>query len=185
MIKRWLKKMNEPVSFDPLPQSRGQWVFVIIVLVLFVVLSVWADAHAQPELNPNKEKELGHCHGPIENCPSSFGGPELKVGQEMEYFKKGFSQKCKVTEIHKGWFMCWPLDRPHARNGWSVTISTLYGYRILKLAPRPEFKLPSAGRDCIGPEIDVDCVIGEEPDDLGAIADELRYLRKEIEAIKK
>ncbi len=101
--------------------------------------------------------------------------PELKVGQEVELYEDGSLAFCKVTEVHEGWIMCWP--KHYAKNGWSVTLSRLQGYRILKPAPRPEFELPS--------EAWVGSVRPHPTENDQAIADELRWLRKEIEAMKK
>ena len=152
MINRWLKKMNEPVPIDAFPSSWGDWAFLIIALALAVVLSVWSDARAQPE---------------------------LKVGQEVEVsFLDGLSRIGRVVSVRPtspeggmGVFSIISTQR------YEMPMNTISGYRILKPAPRPEFKLSCIENKGKVP-VELPC---ERPTHLQysieAIADELRYLR--------
>ncbi|KKL51083.1 hypothetical protein LCGC14_2299050 [marine sediment metagenome] len=166
-------------------------------LFLLMILLFPSLAHPQSELNPNKEKELGHCHGPIENCPSSFGGPELKVGQEVEiFYDKNSGCRGKVTSIgdKRIGINEWTWISSESGHNCSARISRgrITGYRILKPTPRPEFKLPDYLPACSEKHIEL-CIEGSYEErhrswlrrSTKIIADELRYLRKEIEALKK
>ena len=137
--------------------------------------------------------------------PFARAQPELKVGQVVEL-------RLKNGEVCSGYFWFfgggrnpnikrWVLGSvPNPKNTdlpsavCQFTAGSVESYRILKPAPRSEFKLPS--------EKDIRCGNEEKeqqfmwiegtkipfrcfaPNDQ-AIADELRYLRKEIEALKK
>ncbi|KKL67777.1 hypothetical protein LCGC14_2131580 [marine sediment metagenome] len=166
MIKRWLKKMNEPVPFDPFLQSRSQCIFVIIALALFVVLSVWANALAQPELKVGQEVEVFY-DGVWILCPKI-------VGFETDF--EGFKE-----------LICVNPTSPYT-NTFHQPLDKADGYRILNPAPRPEFSysIPAA-EPCTYEEGWKKCVYTGPDDELKFedIAKELRHLREEIGAIKK
>ena len=128
----------------------------------------------------------------------AFAQPELEVGQEVELFlseKKyapshGFTVKGRVVELYESFAMGYvallPLDTED-REGWTgYPMANLTGYRILKPAPRPEFSYPApTAEQCR--EGGGMCVYTGSVHRLNydAIADELRYLRKEIERLHK
>ena len=167
----------------------------IKLIIYFLVLFVWTWVAVAPAL----------------------AQPELKVGQDAEFFWESGGEACigRVVRIEDNFFVLKRYDRETDVGGfldtptrdyipcwaqanispWEIQISKalMSGYRILKPAPRPEFKLPS--------EINIGCGYerGESfmwmkgtnipfrcfaPND-EAIADELRYLRKKVEALRK
>ncbi len=143
--------------------------------------------------------------------PLAHAQPELKVGQEAIIWQDWGSGilVCggKITEItdqhivvnpkesEKGyWYKLQAKKEGRMRGiveGCVSTLSSLRGYlildpksgRILKPAPRPEFKLLIYAGSC-SPENQnsIECAVYANQ---GAIADELRYLHKKIEALKK
>ena len=179
MIKRWLKKMNELVPIDDFPSSWGDWVFLIVALALVVVLSVWADAHAQPELKVGQEVSFWtktdyerwpwfsyyDCFGKIKAIDDEFVvirpfyDPERTQGEMDIGGGKGFICVSSMVEDKR------------------IPLDAITGYRILKPAPRPEFKLPCIENRGKVP-VELPC---EKPTHLQysieQIADELRYLR--------
>ncbi|KKL82500.1 hypothetical protein LCGC14_1984150 [marine sediment metagenome] len=174
MIKRWLKKINEPVPFDPFSQSLRGWIFTILALALFVILSVWADAHAQPELKVGQEVEI-FIKEKV-SCKTNEFAPNTGYGNvSMSGSIKGAVEALGYNGLPDPYQII-EVRINNAR--YCVTpLSNLSGYRILKPAPRPEFELPS--------EAWVGSVRPHPTENDQAIADELRWLRKEIEALKK
>ena len=108
--------------------------------------------------------------------------PELKAGQEVEIYYDGkFINRCLMDGTQL--IIC--------SNDKDISPISL----ITKPAPRPEFKLPIGWAWCQAeyhrahPQVytykelaSADCVLMRNDE---AITDELRYLRKEVEALRK
>ncbi len=105
--------------------------------------------------------------------------PRLKAGQEVEIYYKGETLRCpKVVGFEDGEFIC---VNPSSifTNTFHQPLDKADGYRILKPAPRPEFKLPHTGNCGPGWSDRYNHSCWSRYND-ETIADELRYLRKEI-----
>ncbi|KKM15377.1 hypothetical protein LCGC14_1696630 [marine sediment metagenome] len=139
----------------------------IRLIIYFLVLFVWtwvvvAPARAQPELRVGQEVELFYiAEGKDYSCRGEFRG------RREEGFVVGDDESIYlVTNVL---VMCTPK------------VDEVTGYRILKPAPRPEFKLPWKRNNPMHYDGGRDITLKY----FGVVADELRYLRKEIEALKK
>ena len=171
--KAWIKRKRKSVKLD-VGKTVRMWAINIFVVVV-VALLLASLAHAQPE---------------------------MKVGQVVEFYSKGAPPfRCKIklfsTIFNTKYAGC------SDEHGTSMPLGTEYltGYRILKPAPRPEFKLPSIEKfnNCEAEHqeraqgaveqgwypINWCQRINWHIEDFESIADELRYLRKEIEGLKK
>ena len=138
--------------------------------------------------------------------------PELKVGQEVEIYLKEPICIAAVAQVPGEEFEC--VDRREKHTGTVLWVNEqgialkpekgytamakheeLDGYRILKPATRPEFKLPAYLPKCFtdGGDVSVFCIRQSTQGrhntfmwkSFRTIEKELRYLREEIEALKK
>ncbi len=169
--KIWIKRRRNSVKLDWRKTVR-MWTINIIAVV--VVALLWVSlAYAQPELKVGQEVEL------MRNYWAGCAGKIVKITDTS------------IVVVEK-------VDdsvRPERKWEYCVqSFQTITDYRILKPtlapAPRPEFKLPSENyspKECVyahvlEKSIPPGCRTYDENDQ--AIADELRYLREEIEGLK-
>ena len=115
-----------------------------------------------------------------------YAQPELKVGQEVElYVENGRTCDGIIVLLDERVY----LQRPPTEICSVIHKDILVGYRILKPAPRPEFKLPSMKdyEGCLKLQNEgaVSGICPGPYKDHRDIADELRYLREEIKGLKK
>ncbi len=115
--------------------------------------------------------------------PLAHAQPELKVGQEVEIYYNGKRNVCIVQDVFQlseDWMVGCLVGGK--RVGFRVP-TYVDSYRILKPAPRPKFELLIYAGSCSPENQDsIECAVYANQ---GAIADELRYLHKKIEALKK
>ena len=123
--------------------------------------------------------------------------PELKVGQEVEVFYDGAWILCpKIVGFETDFegfkeLVCVNPISPYT-NTFHQPLDKADGYRILKPAPRPEFKLPTEAElsDCYtraGGAVGGNEACHDEwmRKSQRVIADELRFLRKWQDELKK
>ena len=120
---------------------------------------------------------------PVGWCARADAQPELRVGQEVELYHDVYGT-CRgeivlltsiLIELNVVSFdACQEIER-----------SELTGYRILKPAPRPEFKLPIPDNLWVERSY-LDTIANQMMrKNFEAVAKELRWLRKEVERRKK
>lgn len=158
-----------------------------IVLLLPLVLLLVAPAHAQPELKVGQDVEIylravkhgkpgyysfSSCRGIIRRLGSDTRSDVYII--QLEVLQRSGDDICYSRRFNLG----------TTKDNMLIDARYVEGYRIIKPASRSEFRLPcrvESGNDLAA------CIyLNEEKvgENLDGIADELRYLRKEIEALK-
>ncbi|KKN45770.1 hypothetical protein LCGC14_0679930 [marine sediment metagenome] len=180
--KIWIKRRRNSVKLDWRKTMR-MWTINIIAVV--VVALLWVSlAHAQPELKVGQEVAI-HFGYDLSLTPICYGRVVFVYTDEI-----GLARL--------------PNDNVLPNRCRTVRRESVTGYRILKPAPRPEFKLPNVveyekcqqqkKRDEKEPppsKFGVDNSGFSFPcqkiysDDFDAIAKELRWLREGIKGLKK
>ena len=172
-----------------------------IVLLLPLVLLLAVSAHAQPELRVGQEveiylksaEEIFSLGGAVQGYGfDSCQGVVKRLGSDsrpwvyiirLNVIQRNDDDKCYSKRFSLG----------DEKDMMLINARFMFSYRILNPAPRPGFKLPSEinigcgyerGESFIwmkGTNIPFRCFAPNDE----AIADELRYLRKEVEALRK
>ncbi len=183
--KIWIKRKRPQYKLDR-RQTTIRWAIIISVCVLGALL-LSGLAYAQPELKVGQEVEI-FIREKV-SCKTNRYAPNTGYGNvSMDGSIKGVVKTLGYDEP-PGPYKIIAIRMNNAR--YCVTyLSNLVGYRILKPAPRPEFKLPHTMPSH-------EFLYSSDPTDYEqtfneklnandhAIARELRWLREKIEALKK